>query len=552
MPGSRCTCGRANPPDARFCPACGRPLPVGETEPSRVGAGATGAGGGGAAPPPRPAPGADRAADPSAVGGAATGTAPVLPAPLRLPAVGTLLGGRFVVEARLGAGGMGAVFRAHDTELGRPVALKFLLGVSAAELERFRREARTIAGLDHPRIVHLYDRLDTEFGACLVMQLVAGESLFDRLAREQKLPLAAAIGIAVQVCEGLAYAHRYQVIHRDVKPGNLLLPKEGGVKIADFGIARGLGEASGGQIGTPGYMAPEQEEGGTIDYRTDLYAVGLLLYHMITGERPRVLHLDRLPGPVREVVARAAAHDVADRYDTARDLQAALEAAAAAAAAAGVEATDGPGSAAATACPVAMTAVSSNAGVMLYFQISGAQAEEIFCRVGDDGDLKSTGFLPGLVPTGGKRTPSPTLNLGFPQGTLSIHIKYRDVNGRWHGPFRLPYDPVAAAVEWTRHVLGVTENSWIALRDWGGKLLVYFTHLLCYRQALAEVRFSVDDETLAKTFPLLPVDPRSPHEIPNGQLCYVEVPATTKFVCVKLKYKDGTESEVKRFAGVSL
>ncbi len=198
------------------------------------------------------------------------------------------------VEEELGRGGMGRVLRAHDDRLRRDVAVKILRPEGAAHPDfraRFAREARTLARLEHPGIVAVYDFGTTPSGeSYLVMQLVPGGSLAERLP----LPTAEAVAIARQVCDALTYAHGRGIVHRDIKPENVLIGDDGRVKLSDFGVARLLNpSAEDGPLtrpsqvlGTPGYMAPEARAGAPPDPRMDVYAVGALLAHLLTGRHP--------------------------------------------------------------------------------------------------------------------------------------------------------------------------------------------------------------------------------------------------------------------------
>lgn len=199
----------------------------------------------------------------------------------------------FDVHEPLGAGGMGVVYRARDTRLGRDVALKFLLphySLDAAAKARFLREARAAAALDHPHLCTIYDVRESEEGRLfLAMALYAGETLKARLARDGPLPLAEALSITKQIARGLACAHAAGIVHRDLKPGNVMLLPDGTVKILDFGLAKALDETTGetdARFGTVAYMAPEQIQGETADKRTDLWAVGVVLFEMLTGRKP--------------------------------------------------------------------------------------------------------------------------------------------------------------------------------------------------------------------------------------------------------------------------
>ena len=208
--------------------------------------------------------------------------------------------GRYRVEGELARGGMGVVYRAFDEDLDRPVAIKRPTpGMSPPGLERFLREARASAGLRHPNVVTTYEVGRDEAGPYLVMELVAGPSLREVLAREGALPALRAATIALDLSRALSHAHAAGVLHRDVKPGNVLLrsaqapaePAEPQALLGDFGLAKPLGEVKGptltGQVlGSPGYMAPEQVRGEVLDVRADLYALGATLYECLAGKPP--------------------------------------------------------------------------------------------------------------------------------------------------------------------------------------------------------------------------------------------------------------------------
>lgn len=203
--------------------------------------------------------------------------------------------GPYRVLKSLGSGGMGVVFLAEDEQLRRRVALKAMhtaFNGDPAARERFLREARTMAAIEHDNIVTVYQVGEDRGVPYLAMQLLVGESLDDRLKREHRLPLPEALRIAREIATGLAAAQARGLIHRDIKPGNIWLEGDRGrVKILDFGLARGLGSdveltQSGAIIGTPAYMAPEQASGLHVDARADLFSVGVVLYRMLTGESP--------------------------------------------------------------------------------------------------------------------------------------------------------------------------------------------------------------------------------------------------------------------------
>jgi len=267
----------------------------------------------------------------------------------------TLLGERYRLDELIGRGGMAAVWRATDTVLGRPVAVKRLhAGLLADEelAERFRREALLVARLSHPNLVHLLDRGDDARGPYLVLELVEGEDLKSRIRREGALAPEEAARICSQVGHALAYAHAQGVVHRDIKAQNVLLTREGGVKLADFGIARMM-EADGQpgltrtdmMVGSADYLSPEQADGRPVDARADVYSLGIVLYECLTGELPfrgdgfvavamkhcseplgdPRLRAPEVPGWLAECTLRAAEKDPERRFPDAARMVAALE-----------------------------------------------------------------------------------------------------------------------------------------------------------------------------------------------------------------------------------
>jgi serine/threonine protein kinase/pimeloyl-ACP methyl ester carboxylesterase len=213
------------------------------------------------------------------------------------------LAGSFIVKEKLGAGGMGHVYRATDTKLHRDVALKVLaehLVGDPVQVARFRREARMLAALNHPSIAAIYGLEEVNGGTVLVLELVEGPTLADRL-NGGRLPLGEAIHVAGQISDALAAAHHAGIVHRDLKPANVKLTPDGRVKVLDFGIAKSIGgraydevaegltatRADGGPIlGTLPYMSPEQLQGAATDMRTDVWAFGVVLFEMVAGRRP--------------------------------------------------------------------------------------------------------------------------------------------------------------------------------------------------------------------------------------------------------------------------
>jgi serine/threonine-protein kinase len=223
-----------------------------------------------------------------------------------LERLGAALGHRYRLERELGRGGMARVYLANDLRHDRPVALKVLKPELAHALgpERFLREVKITARLNHPHILPLLDSGEAQGFLYYVMPYVEGESLRDRLEHEKQLPLDDALLIAREVADALSYAHSHDVVHRDIKPENILL-ESGHAVVADFGIARAITAAGGEKltetglaIGTPAYMSPEQAAGETtLDGRSDLYSLGCVLYEMLAGEPP-------FTGPTVESIVR--------------------------------------------------------------------------------------------------------------------------------------------------------------------------------------------------------------------------------------------------------
>jgi TolB-like protein/Flp pilus assembly protein TadD len=271
------------------------------------------------------------------------------------PLVGQRIG-PFEVLGVLGSGGMGEVYVADDTRLQRRVALKRIPAHLATDPERvlrFRREALATSALNHPNIVTVYEIVSHQGRDLLVTELVDGVSLRERL-REGALPLATALDIALQIARGLAAAHAVGIVHRDVKPENVMVRRDGLVKVLDFGVAKspprpltdpGMGTNPGELIGTVGYMSPEQARGLPVDARTDVWSLGVVLYELATGESPfpGATPTDRLaailerepeppsrrrpglPATLDRVIARALAKDAAGRHADAAELAADLE-----------------------------------------------------------------------------------------------------------------------------------------------------------------------------------------------------------------------------------
>jgi len=259
--------------------------------------------------------------------------------------------GRYDITGELGKGAMGVVYKATDPNIGRTVAIKTTRldahGLDTEDLlRRFRNEARSAGTLNHPNIVTIYDAGEQEGVFYIAMEYIEGETLHGLLSQHRSLPVEKVIDIVRQVCAGLDYAHAHGVIHRDVKPANIMLGASGAVKVMDFGIAKAGGTvtATGQVLGTPNYMSPEQVKGKPIDGRSDLFSVGVLLYEMLTGEKPfdgqnvtTIIYkiVSENPIPPREldvtihpglsaVVTKALAKAPDERYQTGAELVADL------------------------------------------------------------------------------------------------------------------------------------------------------------------------------------------------------------------------------------
>jgi serine/threonine-protein kinase len=207
--------------------------------------------------------------------------------------VGTLLSDRYRLDAQIGSGGMSTVFRAFDTVLERPVAIKLMhreMSSDSDQLERFRREARAVAQLNHPHIVQVIDAGEDDNAPYIVLEYIEGETLKDCIRRKGRLPIPEAIAYAIEIARALGAAHERAIVHRDVKPQNVLIDAEGSAKVTDFGIARTLTEegltADGRVLGTTDYVSPEQALGHAVTGQSDLYSLGIVLYEMLTGEVP--------------------------------------------------------------------------------------------------------------------------------------------------------------------------------------------------------------------------------------------------------------------------
>lgn len=283
----------------------------------------------------------------------ASGDETVLYQTTALPRSGQKIG-RYVIDKELGRGAMGVVYKATDPKIGRPVAIKKILTASLAPseleqyLERFHQEARAAGQLSHRGIVAVYDIVEEDGESSLVMEYVEGVTLDDLVERE-RLPLGRSLDIMLQVAEALGYAHEREVVHRDMKPGNILVTPDEVAKITDFGIAKLVGSKltrTGQIMGTPAYMSPEQFRDGAVDSRSDVFSLGSILYWLCTGEAafpgeslttiafkvvqtspipPRELN-PALPKEIDLLISKAMAKAPEERYASGSELAVDLEA----------------------------------------------------------------------------------------------------------------------------------------------------------------------------------------------------------------------------------
>jgi len=265
--------------------------------------------------------------------------------------IGTVFDGRYKIVRKLGAGGMADVYLAEDQELGRRVAIKILNDRHAADdqfIERFRREAKNAAGLSHPNIVSIYDRGEAEGTYYIAMEFLDGRSLKELIVSRGPAPIKTSIEYTRQILAAIGFAHKHGIVHRDIKPHNVLVGPEGRLKVTDFGIARsGASQMTevGSIIGTAQYLSPEQARGAPVDQTSDLYSVGVVLFELLTGQVPftgdtpleiAMKHLSEPPKPPSElrpdvphdldlVVLRALAKSPSERYHSAEEMDADLQ-----------------------------------------------------------------------------------------------------------------------------------------------------------------------------------------------------------------------------------
>jgi serine/threonine-protein kinase len=264
--------------------------------------------------------------------------------------INTLFDGRYRILRKLGTGGMANVYLAEDEVLGRRVAIKILNDRHAGDeqfVERFRREAKNAASLSHPNIVSIYDRGEAEGTYYIAMEYLDGRSLKELIVARGPAPIHLAVDYARQILAAIRFAHRHGIVHRDIKPHNVLVDGEGRLKVTDFGIARaGVSQMTeaGSIIGTAQYLSPEQAKGAPVDQTSDLYSLGVVLYELLTGEVPfsgdtpveiAMKHLSTVPEPPSSkradvprdldmVVMRALGKDPSERYQSAEEMDADL------------------------------------------------------------------------------------------------------------------------------------------------------------------------------------------------------------------------------------
>ena len=264
--------------------------------------------------------------------------------------INTLFDGRYRIIRKLGTGGMANVYLAEDQELGRRVAIKILNDRHAGDeqfVERFRREAKNAAGLSHPNIVSIYDRGEAEGTYYIAMEYLDGRSLKELIVARGPAPIPLAIDYARQILAALRFAHRNGVVHRDIKPHNIMVGDEGRLKVTDFGIARaGTSQMTevGSIIGTAQYLSPEQAKGAPVDQTSDLYSLGIVLYELLTGTVPfngdtpveiAMKHLStvppepsalrpEVPEDLDSIVVRALGKTPEERYGSAEEMDADL------------------------------------------------------------------------------------------------------------------------------------------------------------------------------------------------------------------------------------
>ncbi len=348
-----------------------------------------------------------------------------------------VLAKRYALKETIASGGMATVWRATDDVLARTVAVKVLhsqLSGDDAFLERFRREALAAARLAHPNIVAIYDTgSDSSDGVegerhFIVMEYCPGGTLQDVLEREGRLDVERVVDIGISICDALAYAHRLEIVHRDIKPGNVLIAQDGALKVGDFGIAKAAFETgdittTGNILGTVTYISPEQARGEEPDARSDLYSLGIVLYQLLLGRPPfaaetqigtAMKHLQEAPPPprgiragipktVEAVLLKSLEKDPADRFSSAADMRAALEQSVAGDRTSVMRVVDGPPEAAAPPTPPIWSSLFPRWLIPLLLVVAGIAALALILLLALGGTKGQSGNPPG---TGGKNGPA--------------------------------------------------------------------------------------------------------------------------------------------------
>jgi len=265
---------------------------------------------------------------------------------------GLMFAGRYRIVEELGRGGMGAIYRAIDTKLEEEIALKLIrpeIALDTLAIKRFHHELKTARKIVHKNIGRMYELMEDTGTHYITMEYIAGEDLRHLIKREGPLPLKKSLGIGMQISSGLAEAHSLGIVHRDIKPGNIMIDVRGNARILDFGISRSMQAdgmtQQGVAIGTPEYMSPEQIEAVELDYRSDIYSLGIVLYEMVTGSLPfqggtplsvAIKHKNEAPKNPRElnsripedfegVILKCLEKNRAERYQSADQLWSALD-----------------------------------------------------------------------------------------------------------------------------------------------------------------------------------------------------------------------------------
>jgi tRNA A-37 threonylcarbamoyl transferase component Bud32 len=532
---------------------------------------------------------------------------------------GQLIGGQFRIRERIGEGGMGVMYLAEQIGLERLVALKVIRAGAVSDtmsIERFKREARALGKLQHPNIVTVY-----AFGALdsglpyLAMEFIQGDTL-TQLLRWGPVEQERALDIAVQIARGLEEAHARGLVHRDLKPSNIMLTTHDSgaelVKVLDFGIVKVLNASEpltlpGAVFGTPQYIAPEQVLGRTIDARTDLYVLGLILYEMLIGQRAfaaqsvselfdQQVHahpprLRELPRWLQDIVMRCLEKDPAARFASAKELISALRSGPAAKSGSRAERWDQTQKADLPA-PVptrtrfemrrfapalitvgfALIMVGVQAGPALVdawvdagslepkltFMGSNsgwtvtvwtpAPAAQVRYRVGPDGLWTVTGDSQMRDQRSGTPLATTFFQLPPSQRKTTLFIAWTGLDGEESVPYPLHFDPARERVAAVKRYAEMIWTSWVAFGPpLGRERIVYFTSLAVYRCGLQSIRYGLDGAPPSDSFELEPCSDTDGVFAPISGRPYITVPLTTQSITVDVTYGDGTHAQTRTF-----